>query len=296
MSLYESDSALFTQAYPSCLHTNPTNLRRSLAFAPRKTKEVAYKLLVRPKLGYAAPIWSPYCLNSGSTKYVCWGRQPAGHAGRRSTRSVGEMLDELQWPTLEAQSDQSSLLLFLKFHCETMSIDKDKYLTPSHSTRFTRSSQNSQYYRPKAYSEVLKLAFFPIPFPSPRCREEETQNTESHGTINVNQQAFFPPARCYIANLNGKMERTPRTTPQTTTLHKTIAFNGSNSKQCINKNIITPSIGQQPPGGYSYFFRIRRLGPTIYRSPPKNIRNFKHPKKIFEILATQKISQFVSWP
>ena len=45
-------------------------------------------------------------------------------------------------------------------------------------------------------------------------------------------------------------------------------------------------------GGYSNFFRIRRLGPSIYRSPKKNIRNFKHPKKIFEILATQKISQF----
>ena len=34
-----------------------------------------------------------------------------------------------------------------------------------------------------------------------------------------------------------------------------------------------------PPGGYSNFFCIRRLGPSIYRSPPKNIRNFKHPKK-----------------
>ena len=41
-------------------------------------------------------------------------------------------------------------------------------------------------------------------------------------------------------------------------------------------------------GGYSNFFRIRRLGPSIYRSPQKNIRNFKHPKKIFEIFATQK--------
>ena len=40
--------------------------------------------------------------------------------------------------------------------------------------------------------------------------------------------------------------------------------------------------------GYSNFFRIRRLGPSIYRSSQKNIRNFKHPKKIFEILATQK--------
>ena len=37
------------------------SLRRNVAFAPKSTKEVAYKTLVRPKLEYAAPIWSPYC-------------------------------------------------------------------------------------------------------------------------------------------------------------------------------------------------------------------------------------------
>ena len=35
-------------------------LRRNLALAPRHTKEVAYKTLVRPQLEYAAPIWHPY--------------------------------------------------------------------------------------------------------------------------------------------------------------------------------------------------------------------------------------------
>ena len=36
-------------------------LRSNLAFTPRSTKEVACKTLVRPKLKYAASIWSPYC-------------------------------------------------------------------------------------------------------------------------------------------------------------------------------------------------------------------------------------------
>ena len=141
-------------------------LRRNLAFAPRSTKEVAYKTLVRPKLEYAAPIWSPYCktqiqqvekVQRTAARWTCrrW----------RNTSSVGEMLDELQWPTLEARRDQSSLLFFHKIHCGTMSIDKDKYLTPSQSTRSTRSSHNSQYCRPQTYSDALKYSFSPRTIP-----------------------------------------------------------------------------------------------------------------------------------
>ena len=90
-------------------------LRRNLAFAPRSTKEVAYKTLVRPKLEYAAPNWSPYCktqiqqvekVQRTAARWTCrrW----------RNTISVGEMLNEQQWPTLEAWSDMSSLLFFHK--------------------------------------------------------------------------------------------------------------------------------------------------------------------------------------
>ena len=45
----------------SCKATNTSGfLRRNLALAPRHTKEVAYKTLVRPQLEYAGPIWHPY--------------------------------------------------------------------------------------------------------------------------------------------------------------------------------------------------------------------------------------------
>ena len=102
-------------------------LRRNLAFAPRSTKEVAYKTLVRPKLEYSAPIWGPYSklkINQvekdkrTAARWTCrrW----------RNTRSVSEMLDELEWPSLEARRDQSSLLLFYKIHSGAVSIEKDK--------------------------------------------------------------------------------------------------------------------------------------------------------------------------
>ena len=35
-------------------------LRRNLAFAPRQTKEAAYKTLVRPQLEFASPVWHHY--------------------------------------------------------------------------------------------------------------------------------------------------------------------------------------------------------------------------------------------
>ena len=37
--------------------------------------------------------------------------------------SVGEILNELEWPSL----DKSSLLLFHKIHCGTVSVEKDNY-------------------------------------------------------------------------------------------------------------------------------------------------------------------------
>ena len=71
------------------------------------------------------------------------------------------MLDELGWPSLEARRDQSSLLLFHKIHCGAVSIEKDKYMTPGHSLKTTRSSHSAKYRRHQTYSDALKNSFFP---------------------------------------------------------------------------------------------------------------------------------------
>ena len=117
-------------------------LRRNLAFAPGSTKEDAYKTLVRPKLEYAAPILQidqVEKVQRTAARWTCrrW----------RNISSVGEMLYELEWPSLEARRDRSSLLLFHKTHSGAVSIEKDKYLTPAHSLKSTRSSHSAQYCR-----------------------------------------------------------------------------------------------------------------------------------------------------
>ena len=79
----------------------------------------------------------------------CRGQLPGGPAGDGGTPvlSVGDMLDELEWPFLETRREQSSLTFFYKIHSGTVSLDKDKYLTPAPNLRRTRASHESQYTR-----------------------------------------------------------------------------------------------------------------------------------------------------
>ena len=141
-------------------------LRCNLALAPRHTKEVAYKTLVRPQLEYAAPIWNLYHklqiqevekVQMTAARWTCrrW----------RNTSSVGAMLDELEWPSLEARREQSSLTFFYKIHSGTVSLNKDKYLTPAPNLHRTRASHDLQYTRYFAYSDALKNSFFPRTIP-----------------------------------------------------------------------------------------------------------------------------------
>ena len=127
---------------------------------------MAYKTLVRPQLEYAAPIWHPYHktqiqqvekVQRTAARWTCrrW----------RNTSSVGDMLDELEWPSLEARREQSSLTFFYKIHSGTVSLEKDKYLTPAPHLRSTRASHESQYIRYLAYSDALKFSFFPRTIP-----------------------------------------------------------------------------------------------------------------------------------
>ena len=79
--------------------------------------------------------------------------------------SVDDMLDELEWPSLEDRRLKSSLTFFYKIHSGTVSLDKDKYLTAAPRLRYTRASHESQYTRCMSYTDALKNSFFPRTIP-----------------------------------------------------------------------------------------------------------------------------------
>ena len=60
-----------------------------------------------------------------------------------------------------ARRDRSSLLLFHKIHSGAVSLVEDKYLTPAHSLKSTRTSHSAQYCRYQTYSDALKSSFSP---------------------------------------------------------------------------------------------------------------------------------------
>ena len=79
----------------------------------------------------------------------------------RNTCSVGDMLDELEWPSLEARKEQANLTFFYKIHSGTVSLDKDKCLTPVPNLQTTMASHDLQYTRYFTYSDALKNSIFP---------------------------------------------------------------------------------------------------------------------------------------
>ena len=51
-----------------------------------------------------------------------------------------DMLEDFEWPSIEAHMEQSSLTIFYKFHSGTVYLEKDKYLTRSKLKKKTGAS------------------------------------------------------------------------------------------------------------------------------------------------------------
>ena len=91
------------------------------------------------------------------------GQQPTGPAGDGETRVLSvKCLTSLNGHLLRPGGTSRPCFSFHKIHCGAVSIiDKDKYITPAHSLKTTRSSHSAQYRRHQAYSDALNNSFSP---------------------------------------------------------------------------------------------------------------------------------------
>ena len=124
----------------------------------------AYKGSCIPNIGSPSArvcsSWHPY--NETETKKVEKVQKTAASCICRrwhNTSSIDDIHNDFDWPSLEDRRLKSSLTFFYKIHSGTVSLDKDKYLTPAPRLRSTRVSHDSQYTR--YMSDALKNSFFP---------------------------------------------------------------------------------------------------------------------------------------
>ena len=139
-------------------------LRRNLRINNSDTKTAAYKTLVRPNLEYCASVWSPYTA-TGKQKIEMVQRRAARYATNRyhNTSSVTDMLQDLDWESLESRRVKIQLTLLFKVIQDLVDIPAAAYLTPA-STR-TRANHTKKLKQISSRSDAYKFSFFPRTIP-----------------------------------------------------------------------------------------------------------------------------------
>ena len=126
-------------------------LKRNLRTPSIQLRERVYLGLVRPKLEYAATVWSPYLINDKNTLEKVQ-RSAARYVKGiyKYDASVMQMLNELQWESLESRRDQSRLIMLYNI------LKQNIYLPSEYIPEF--HSQISQYQLQTRSCHMLRLA------------------------------------------------------------------------------------------------------------------------------------------
>ena len=126
-------------------------LKRNLKIPSTQLRERAYFSLVRPKLEYAATVWSPYLINDKNTLEKVQRRAARYVKGIYTyDASVTQILHELQWESLESRRDQSRLIMLYNI------LKQVTYMPSDHIPEF--HSQISQYHLQTRSCHVFRLA------------------------------------------------------------------------------------------------------------------------------------------
>ena len=126
----------------------------------RETKASAYFTLVRPNLEYCSNGWSPYTIQAKEEIEMVQ-RRAARYATNKygNMSSVTNMLEDLNWDTLETSRAKSQVTIMFKIIHGLMDIPADDFVTPALTrTRSHHGKKLSQY---SNSMDKMKYNFFP---------------------------------------------------------------------------------------------------------------------------------------
>ena len=153
-------------------------IKRNLWNCPKSVKETVYMTLVRPNLQYACSAWDPhYQKDKAALERVQRkaARFVTGNYDR--TTSVMEMLQDLQWDTLETMRRHTRLSTIHKVCHGLLDGDWGNYLITSKERR-TRGSHDFKFIVPKGHKDIFRFSFFPRTITEWNKLPEETVSSQ----------------------------------------------------------------------------------------------------------------------
>ena len=165
--ILQHDLSWNTHIETICSKANKTLgfLRRNLRIGSQRLKETAYKTFVRPILEYACSVWDPYTqenidrledVQRRAARFVC--------NNYHRTASVTDMLNHLNWSSLEHRRMTSRLSMLFRIRKNMVQLDSETIrgnLIPKRA-RGRRGQHNQQYMEKNIHTQDYRLgSFFP---------------------------------------------------------------------------------------------------------------------------------------
>ena len=136
-------------------------LKRNLKIKSSAVTSHAYKAFVRPKLEYASAVWDPHTRTQINQNEKVQ-RRAARYVTNRyhNTSSVTDMLQNLNWPSLEIRRTRVRLIMFYKIIHHVVAIHPlDTLLLPT--TTITRFNSSHTYQHIRTDKDSYKYSFYP---------------------------------------------------------------------------------------------------------------------------------------